>query len=176
MTLTPNDLNDAQKARFWSRIKIGAPDECWNWTSETIKGPYGRFRTASGRVISHRMSYLLSGGEIPDGMCVCHTCDNRLCCNPWHLWVGTKSDNSRDMVNKGRSYRPIGDLSPRKRFPGSYLKNEALVHSRLTAEDVRMIRWGMSKGLNQRELAFLFKCDRRHIGSIVRRKTWAHLN
>ena len=88
--------------RFWN--KVDKTDDCWNWTaSKNIQG-YGYFRFDGKMRKAHRMAWLLVNGEIPDGMCVCHTCDNPGCVNPIHLWLGTNQDNMDDMNNKGRHY------------------------------------------------------------------------
>jgi hypothetical protein len=91
---------------FWSRVDVGGPDDCWNWQgSYGKKNGYGLLSLRHGVMISaHRFAYMLARGEpIPDGLCVCHRCDNRLCCNPAHLWLGTYLDNNRDKSKKGRS-------------------------------------------------------------------------
>jgi hypothetical protein len=67
---------------------------------------YGHFGRDDGKIeLSHRMSVFLSGQEIPTGMYVCHKCDNRKCCNPKHLFVGSPKDNTIDMFKKGRQQR-----------------------------------------------------------------------
>lgn len=101
--------------RFWPKVKVGAPDECWEWQAvlrhhrrplpagSVVKGQYGQFRvTSQYSTAAHRMAWQLANGPIPDGKLVCHTCDNRKCCNPAHLFLGTLSDNMRDCSAKGR--------------------------------------------------------------------------
>lgn len=95
--------------RFWEKVKIGEPDECWEWQAGKSKAGYGKISGTkeSGYFYSHRKAWELTNGEIPDGMHVLHKCDNPPCCNPRHLWLGTQADNNRDRDNKGRSKRKL---------------------------------------------------------------------
>lgn len=87
--------------RFLARVAATACG-CWEWQGWTAHG-YGYFRHDDGTDWrAHRASYSLLVGPIPEGFCVLHSCDNRRCVNPEHLWVGTASDNMRDCVQKGR--------------------------------------------------------------------------
>lgn len=87
--------------RFWSKVKKG--DGCWEWTAAVDRGGYGNFGIDGRTMGAHRVAWTLANNrEIPEGLCVCHSCDNRACCNPAHLWLGTQLDNVRDMVEKGR--------------------------------------------------------------------------
>lgn len=94
--------------RFWSKVDIGSDDQCWIWKArkETTKFQYGRFSFNGRNEHAHRVSYLLSNGEIPKGLYVLHTCDNPTCVNPKHLFLGTSTDNMRDMESKGRGRHP----------------------------------------------------------------------
>lgn len=88
--------------RFWSKVDIKEPDECWNWGAGCFSHGYGNFWDGSARVLAHRFAYIDVKGPIPNGLLVCHKCDNIKCCNPSHLFLGTNADNVRDCARKGR--------------------------------------------------------------------------
>lgn len=84
---------------FWS--KVDKSGECWVWTASKTNG-YGQFLADGKRTIAHRFSYELHYGPIPDGLFICHHCDNRRCVRPDHLFLGTNRDNNLDMIAKER--------------------------------------------------------------------------
>lgn len=91
---------------FWEKAK--KTDSCWIWTAAT-SGGYGKFSTGRRKKQTqygaHRFAWILKNGPIPNDLCVLHHCDNRLCVNPAHLFLGTRRDNADDMLAKGRSAR-----------------------------------------------------------------------
>ena len=90
--------------RFFEKVDQPAYSAaCWTWTASRCSEGYGNF-FHEGRIQgAHRVSWMLfRGGEIPEGLCICHTCDNPSCVNPDHLWLGSKLDNNLDKVRKGR--------------------------------------------------------------------------
>lgn len=127
-------MSDAARTRFYSKIRIGAPDECHEWTAFKSKDGYGRFRAFGGHPVflSHRVAYSLHHGvdlpceEVGKPTCVLHTCDNPSCCNPRHLWLGSRVDNNRDRARKGRN-APVRN-------------GEKNNHAVLCSDDVRAIR------------------------------------
>ena len=91
--------------RFWN--KVDRSGECWEWIAATAGGGYGVFRLDGRNVPAHRLSYAMANNTPipPRDMDVCHTCDNRSCVNPAHLFLGSRQDNVDDMVAKRRHFR-----------------------------------------------------------------------
>jgi hypothetical protein len=92
-------------------VQKGPPSECWPWTRAHLPSGYGKLRHDKKYLLAHRVVWELQNGPIPNGLQVCHSCDNPPCCNPEHLWLGTPKANTVDMIAKGRlrlGYRPFG--------------------------------------------------------------------
>ena len=143
--------------RFWPRVNVAGPDECWEWTGSRMTNGYGQFRVrrSGDKVVqtgAHRFSYELHYGPIGStDILVCHTCDNRLCVNPAHLWLGSHKDNAEDMVAKQRSHRGVRS------------------NSKLTESLVRIIR--LRAGTHQ-AIADEFGVSRRLVGMVKSRQVW----
>lgn len=102
--------NKRFKYRFEYLFKKNEKNNCWEWLKSTNKKGYGYFQiNALPAFPAHRVSYELYKGEIPEGMCVCHSCDNPKCVNPDHLWLGTIKENNLDRDKKGRNAQPRGE-------------------------------------------------------------------
>ena len=98
-------MSSALAERFWA--KVDKTGECWVWTAAKAGGGYGYIGVGGKVVRAHRLSYEWANGPIPDGIFVCHRCDNRACVRPDHLLLGDHAANMRDMASKGRNYKPF---------------------------------------------------------------------
>jgi hypothetical protein len=146
---------------------------CWEWTGKTNHSGYGRFmvKTPSKRFTAraHRIAWALTHGDIPDGVLVCHKCDNPKCVNPGHLFLGDHIANQRDKMDKGRAkWSPNG----RREWP----KGQETPTAKLTDEDVRAILMALERGgISGSELARIYGVTRSAISLIRQGKTWTHL-
>jgi len=148
--------------RFWEKVDVRGEDECWEWQAACNSRGYGHLWLSGKPAYAHRLSWRLEHGPIPDGMFICHHCDNPLCCNPQHLFIGTPADNAQDRDRKGHTHIPQNVM------PGK---------PKLTACQVRRIRHLYStNGYSQTGLARLFRVGRTTIRKIVHRTTWAWLD
>lgn len=149
--------------RFWAKAKR-AESGCWEWTASRFRNGYGRFRLDGRTQSAHRVAYELAVGQIPDGMLICHRCDNRVCVNPEHLFIGTHADNAQDMIQKGRHWIVT---DPGRRAAGG------LAHkARLSAAQVEEIFALSARGLAQRAIAKVVGTNQGHVSRILAGKCW----
>lgn len=100
-------LDEAAIERFWKYVDKKGADECWNWTgARSGRMGYGCFNALGTQWKANRISWRVHHGECPGELFVCHKCDNPLCVNPDHLFLGTNADNVKDSIAKGRQYPP----------------------------------------------------------------------
>lgn len=157
-------VNGPLEERFWAKVAVAGPDDCWEWTACRHRFGYGRIGVEGRRTeTAHRVSWRLHFGPIPEGLDVCHHCDNPPCVNPRHLFVGTAEDNMEDARRKGRASMP-----PHRR--GVTASNV-----RLSEEDVLAIRERAARGESDTTLAEAFGVNRGTVYCIVKRRNWAWL-
>lgn len=111
----PPRLNHADD-KFWLKVKCGAKNECWDW--QGYKGPSGHGRTTLMGVstLASKKAWVLARGRILEGLCVNHKCDNPLCCNPNHMYLGTRADNMTDRWRETPSHERKARYSPGTTF------------------------------------------------------------
>lgn len=143
--------------RFWT--KVDKTNSCWLWTGAKLPKGYGLFKGhGRGNILAHRFSYGQTKGPIPDGLLVCHECDNPSCVNPDHLFLGSHADNVADMMSKGR-HRPI---SP---------KGTTNPNCKITEREVAVIRESTD---SYRKLAERFGVGKSQIARIKSGQHWSH--
>lgn len=133
------------------------PSGCIEWTGYKNPAGYGQVRVNSKSHLVHRLAWVSSGKALPDGMLVCHKCDNPACFNTEHLFVGTHKDNMQDMKAKGRSADKAGEKCGK---------------AKLSTNEVDEIRRLVAGGKTQASVALKFDIHPSHISRIVNKKRW----
>jgi hypothetical protein len=151
------ELVDGIEDRFWSRVN--KTEVCWEWTANLHCG-YGRIVYLCQELESHRVSWKLAYGAIPDGLWVLHKCDNRKCVRPDHLFLGTVVDNVKDRDSKGRQATGLKILANRPNL-------------KLRPDDVRAIRLRVDAGEGNAPIAYEYGVSPNQIRRIYRRERWA---
>lgn len=158
--------------RFLARIC--KTDYCWIWTGPRNHRGYGSFSRRKGSIATHRFSWEIHRGPIPENLHVLHKCDNRPCCNPNHLFLGTHADNMRDMAEKGRSCK--GDKNNSRLHPESLRQGSANNKAKISESDIVAIRTTYRSGLvTLKQLAIPLGITEFTVSQIIRRKTWKHV-
>jgi hypothetical protein len=193
--------DDALSGRFWPKVGIASPEDCWEWMGEPFGDTYGHVLFRGSTWGSHRIAYLLTNGPIPGGLWVLHKCDNKRCCNPSHLFLGTCADNEADKKSKGR--QAAGDRHGSKVHPERVARGPEMHKNRITSRgdshyartrpellargsrhgcallnesDVLEIRVRYaSGGISHPELGNAYGVTESSIHQIVTGKQWAHV-
>jgi hypothetical protein len=159
--------------RFWSKVNKNAPNGCWEWTGSNTHG-YGQIWVNGRLHRANRVSYEIHFGEIPDGLFVCHKCDNPACINPDHLFLGTNSDNMKDCSLKGRiGFQKYPWIIHLKKKHTS--KGEKHSQAKLKEDQVVQMRRLFNDGMSIKNIAAIYKINPSHVGKIIRFKYWTHL-
>jgi len=137
---------------FWEKVR--KTDRCWDWTGATQPNGYGVAGHAGKTCRAHRIAFELTCGKIPTGMVICHSCDNRLCVNPSHLFIGTQKENLQDAVRKGRTAR--GEKNGR---------------SKLTNIGVKLLIAMVNAGIGKCQTAKMLGVDRKTVFNIISKRS-----
>lgn len=199
VTLTLKGVNFKPKhiQRFFERMTKDGPiperypelGNCWDWKGVIERTGYGSMAIWHTGFLAHRVSYGIHFGQFDESLCVLHRCDRRCCCNPAHLFLGTKGDNIRDCAAKGRTAKgdrngrrlhpesiPRGENHPLRKNPELAARGEDCGASRLTAEQVLEIRAVADpKKRNFSKLGRTYGISSTAVGFIYYRKTWTHI-
>jgi hypothetical protein len=147
-------------------IEVNGPlhSKCLFWAGARLESGYGRIWWKTKAISTHRASWEAHNGPIPDGLCVLHHCDNPPCINPSHLFLGTMSDNSADMVAKGRRRNTplFGDDNP---------------HAQLTKQQVMEIKWLLANvpGMSLQVIANKYNVTKSAVNHIKHGRGWEHV-
>lgn len=160
MAFKPGNIPwNAGTADFWGKVE--KTDECWLWRAALKKPENYGFFTIDGKLqYAHRYAWQSERGPIPQGLLVCHTCDNPTCVRVSHLFLGTHKDNVDDCVRKGRR---------------TILRGEDHYQQKMNKAQVLEIRRRVAAGEVQRRLAKEFGIHQVTVSEIVRRKIWKHI-
>ena len=147
------------ESRFWHSVKKAGAKDCWEWIGAISGSGYGHVQHKGRSLLAHRVAWQLTNGSIPEGLLICHVCDNRICVNPEHLFIGTYASNYHDSAAKGRNTRGT--------------KNAMTA---LTENEVLELRAQYStQNFTLAKLASMYNMSQSGIFHIVKRETWAWL-
>lgn len=166
-------LSVAEEARFWAKVDRRGEDECWPWMASKDDKGYGRYGVGRKPMLAHRVAWTLIRGAIGAGLFVCHKCDNPICCNPRHLFLGTQRDNMHDASVKGRIN--LGDNNGMRKHPERRPTGERNANSKLTSPQVLELLARYEAGERQCDLARRFAVSPSHVCDLVQGKRWGHL-
>jgi hypothetical protein len=141
--------------RLQAKICFDGLTKCWEWLAGTDKDGYGKFWINGETLRAHRVVFTMMFGKVPNGLCVCHVCDNPGCVNPAHLWAGTTNDNNVDKGEKNRA--PFGINHGRHKLP---------------VEKVRRIMELKAKGIGPSEIGRQVGLSVGHVSNVYYGKTW----
>ena len=167
LELKLKNFTDKELFRFWNKILKSTPDQCWIWTGYVKRSSNGYilpFFTVNRKDFRHdypasRISYLLHYKQDPGNLCVLHSCDEYLCCNPYHLFLGTYKENIADSIAKGRRAN----------------MKEILPKQKLQLEYIQKIRDMLFHGMTQKEIATKFAVCQQTISKIATGEYWNHI-
>ena len=144
--------------RFWLYVDKKSDSECWNWIGTVSGNGYGHMRINSKMYRANRISYYIHFKKDPGELLVCHSCNNKLCINPHHLFLGTVSENRQHAFDTG-IIKHKGTLNPQAKFLSSHIR------------EIRELQYTMT----QVEIARLFNVTPSTINKILTGKTWTHV-
>jgi predicted XRE-type DNA-binding protein len=177
MTQILSKIDDEVFDRFWSKVNILDDEHCWDWVAGKNQKGYGEFKIDGSMYRANRVSWIIcNSNEIPDGMIICHKCDNPSCVNPNHLFLGTHSENMVDMTKKdsaakgmynGANTHPENRPSPAGEING---------RSKLKETDVeKILIMYHEDNKSQFEISENFGVSESTISLIVNGKTWKNI-
>lgn len=161
MYLLEGREGELREMRFWSKVDMRTPQECWEWQASLTTSGYGRFKISSYKTAhASRVALILGSKQEPHGLFALHTCDNPRCCNPAHLYWGTHADNMRDMHQRNRRTSP----------PQDGFRNRA---SKLDEAALATIVARLKDGWNNKQIAAVVPITHSTVSLIRLGRAWA---
>jgi hypothetical protein len=162
-TSLPPRVTQSYEERFWARVRVCGPEECWPWLGRLNNNGYGSFWNGHRVVSAHAFAWVSRNGPMPaDKPWGLHHCDNPPCCNPSHIFPGTHADNVADMVMKGRGR-------------GKVFRGEQHGMAKVDTRAVRSMRAAVSRGESLSSVARRYGLNRSTVDGICSGRLWRHV-